>query len=63
MAELEGAAPSGLGARAVRNTLFILGARIISRVASLVVVLVLANSLGDVNYGRYTTLIAFSALV
>ena len=63
MAELEGAAPSGLGARAVRNTLFILGARIISRVASLVVVLVLANSLGDVDYGRYTTLIAFSALV
>ena len=63
MTEVGGMAPSALGARAVSNTLFILGARVVSRVISLVVVLVLANSLGDVNYGRYTTLIAFSALV
>ena len=63
MTELGAAAPSGLGARAVRNSLFILGARSVSRVVSLVVVLVLANSLGEDGYGRYTTLIAFSALV
>jgi O-antigen/teichoic acid export membrane protein len=63
MTELGASAPSGLGARAVSNTLFILGARIVSRVVSLVVVLVLANSLGADGYGRYTTLIAFSALV
>jgi O-antigen/teichoic acid export membrane protein len=35
----------------------------VSRVISLVVVIVLANALGDSNYGRYTTLIAYSALV
>lgn len=52
-----------LGARAVSNTLFVLGARIVSRLVSLVVVLVMANSLGDTQYGRYATLIAFSALV
>ena len=63
MTELGASAPSGLGARAVSNSLFILGARVVSRLVSLVVVLVLANSLGDVAYGRYTTLIAFSALV
>lgn len=63
MTELGASAPSTLGSRAVRNALFILAARVISRVVSLVTVLVLANSLGDVNYGRYTTLIAFSALV
>src|SRR2546426_1095215 len=63
MTELGASAPSGLGARAVRNSLFILGARVVSRLVSLVVVLVLANALGDVAYGRYTTLIAFSALV
>ena len=63
MTEPGASAPSGLGARAVSNTLFILGARIVSRVVSLVVVLFLANSLGADGYGRYTTLIAFSALV
>ncbi len=63
MTELGASAPSGLGARAVSNSLFILGARVVSRLVSLVVVLVLANSLGDVAYGRSTTLIAFSALV
>jgi O-antigen/teichoic acid export membrane protein len=61
--DVDATAPSGLGARAVRNTLFILTAGVFSRVVSLVVVLVLANSLGDDGYGRYTTLIAFSALV
>jgi O-antigen/teichoic acid export membrane protein len=52
-----------LGARAVRNTMFVLGARIVSRLVSLVVVIVLANALGADGYGRYTTLIALSGLV
>jgi O-antigen/teichoic acid export membrane protein len=52
-----------LGTRAVGNSVLILGARTISRLVSLVVVIVLANALGDSNYGRYTTLIAYSALV
>jgi O-antigen/teichoic acid export membrane protein len=55
--------PSGLGARAVSNAVFVLGARVASRLASLVVIIVLANALGPDGYGRYTTLIAFSALV
>jgi O-antigen/teichoic acid export membrane protein len=56
-------AAAELGTRAVSNALFILGARIVSRLVSLVVVIVLANALGDTNYGRYTTLIAYLALV
>src|SRR6266568_2014293 len=59
----EAGAPSHLGERTVRNTLFVLGARVISRLASLVVVVVLANTLGPDGYGRYTTLIAVSGLV
>ncbi len=63
MTDIGAAPPVDLGARAVRNTMFVLGARVVSRVASLVVVLVLANALGAIGYGRYTTLIAYSALV
>ena len=58
----EGAAEQ-LGTRVVSNSLFILAARTVSRVVSLVVVIALANSLGDSNYGRYTTLVAYSGLV
>ena len=57
------AAQAQLGARAVSNTVWVLCARIVSRIVSLVVVVVLANTLGADGYGRYTTLIAFSALV
>jgi O-antigen/teichoic acid export membrane protein len=57
------AAATQLGTRVVTNSLFILAARTVSRVISLVVVIALANSLGDSNYGRYTTLIAYSGLV
>ena len=67
MAEIEtdqaASAAAQLGNRAVSNSIFILAARVVSRVISLVVVIVLANALGDSNYGRYTTLIAYSALV
>jgi len=59
-----GAEPAtAIGTRAVRNSALVLGARIVSRVASLVVVVVLANALGADRYGRYTTLIALSALI
>jgi len=58
----EGAAAQ-LGNRAVSNSLLILLARTVSRVISLVVVIVLANALGDTRYGQYTTLIAYSGLV
>src|ERR1700687_5682943 len=60
--EAPGAA-AGLGTRAVSNAVFILGARAVSRVVSLVVVVSLANGLGDTGYGRYSTLIAYLALV
>jgi O-antigen/teichoic acid export membrane protein len=56
--------PAGrLGSRAVVNTALVLGARVVSRLIALVTVIVLARSLGDEAYGRYTTLIAYSALV
>jgi O-antigen/teichoic acid export membrane protein len=60
--EAAGAA-AGLGRRAVSNVVFILGARVVSRVVSLVAVVYLANGLGDDGYGRYATLIAYLALV
>jgi O-antigen/teichoic acid export membrane protein len=63
VSEQAAGAAAELGGRAVSNTLFILGARVVSRVVSLVVVVVLANALGDTQYGRYTTLIAYLALV
>ncbi|HKW58329.1 MAG TPA: flippase [Candidatus Dormibacteraeota bacterium] len=52
-----------LGGRAVTNSVLILAARTVSRVISLVVVIVLANALGATSYGQYTTLIAYSGLV
>jgi O-antigen/teichoic acid export membrane protein len=62
-AEQAAGAAAELGTRAVSNALVILGARVVSRLVSLVVVVVLANALGASNYGRYTTLIAYLALV
>jgi O-antigen/teichoic acid export membrane protein len=52
-----------LGGRAVVNTTLVLAARVVSRLVALVTVIVLARHLGDANYGRYTTLVAYSALV
>lgn len=52
-----------LGNRAVRNSLLVLAARVVSRLGALVTVVVLANHLGDTAYGRYTTMVAYSALV
>src|ERR1700674_5306244 len=58
-----GSAAAQLGNRAVSNSIFILAARSISKVISLVVVITLANALGDANYGRYTTMVVYSGLV
>jgi O-antigen/teichoic acid export membrane protein len=52
-----------LGSRAVSNTAVVLGARVLSRLAALVMVLVMARHLGDAGYGRYTTLVAYSGLI
>jgi O-antigen/teichoic acid export membrane protein len=52
-----------LGSRAVRNTVLVLGARVVSRLVALVMVVRLATYLGPDSYGRYTSLIAYSALV
>ena len=54
---------SSLGSRTVLNTALVLAARIVSRLVALVTVVVLANHLGGDGYGRYTTLVAYSALV
>lgn len=45
------------------NTTLVLAARVVSRLVALVMVIVLARHLGDTGYGRYATLIAYSALV
>ena len=45
------------------NTTLVLAARVVSRLVALVTVIVLARHLGDREYGRYTTLIAYSAIV
>lgn len=63
MSEVASNPTPDLGSRAVLNTAFVLGARIVSRLAALVLVLVLANHLGATGYGRYTTLVAYSAIV
>jgi O-antigen/teichoic acid export membrane protein len=63
VAETAESSAAELGTRAVSNSVFILAARTVSRVISLVVVIVLANALGDTRYGQYTTLIAYSGLV
>jgi O-antigen/teichoic acid export membrane protein len=63
VSEVTPAQAPDLGSRAVLNTAFVLGARIVSRLAALVLVLVLANHLGASRYGQYTTLVAYSAIV
>ena len=54
---------SQLAGRTVVNTTLVLAARVVSRLVALVTVIVLARHLGDAEYGRYTTLIAYSAIV
>ncbi|HEX6547109.1 MAG TPA: flippase [Candidatus Dormibacteraeota bacterium] len=52
-----------IGSLAVRNSLLVLAARVVSRLVALFTVVILANHLGDARYGRYVTMVAYSALV
>ncbi len=54
---------SGLGARALRFTILILVARIVSRVLALVAVVAIGNALGDSRFGQMQTAITYTALV
>lgn len=52
-----------LAGRAVRNSALVLAANVASRLIALVAVVVLARSLGPAQYGRYMTMISFSAII
>ena len=54
---------AGLGMRALRNTLLILVARVISRIIALVAVIAIGNSLGDTRFGEMQTAITYVSLV
>ncbi len=55
--------PAGLGMRALRNTLLILVARVISRIVALIAVIAVGNSLGDTRFGEMQTAITYVGLV
>ncbi|MGH7911839.1 MAG: flippase [Candidatus Dormibacteraceae bacterium] len=52
-----------LAGRAVRNSTLVLAANVVSRLVALVMVVVLARHLGPTQYGRYTTMVAYSAII
>lgn len=52
-----------LARRAVQNSTLVLAANIVSRLVALVTVIVLARSLGPTGYGRFTTMVSFSAII
>lgn len=52
-----------LGSRSVRNSIYMLAARTLSRLVALVVVVRMANYLGASNYGQFSTAITYSALI
>jgi O-antigen/teichoic acid export membrane protein len=54
---------SGLGSRALRNTVLILGARVVSRLIALVTVFATASSLHDARFGVFNTVVTITALV
>ena len=54
---------SGLGSRALRFTILILLARILSRLLALVAVVTIGNALGDTRFGEMQTAITYTALV
>src|SRR6266567_9265921 len=53
----------GLGSRALRNTIVVLTAKVIARLIALVTVLAASKHLGAANYGTFTTLINYTAIV
>jgi O-antigen/teichoic acid export membrane protein len=54
---------AGLGSRALRNTILILGARVVSRLIALVTVFATATALRDARFGVFNTVVTVSALV
>jgi len=54
---------AGLGSRALRNTVLILGARVVSRLIALVTVFATASRLGDARFGNFNTVVTVTALV
>jgi O-antigen/teichoic acid export membrane protein len=54
---------SGLGSRALRFTILILVARIVSRLLALVAVVTIGNALGDSRFGQMQTAVTYTALV
>jgi O-antigen/teichoic acid export membrane protein len=54
---------AGLGSRALRNTILILGARVVSRLIALVTVFATASSLRDARFGVFNTVVTVAALV
>ncbi len=58
------APPSGgLGSRALRNTALVLTAKVIARLIALVTVLAIIHHLSAASYGRFTTLVNYTAIV
>jgi O-antigen/teichoic acid export membrane protein len=54
---------SGMGSRALRFTILILVARVVSRLLALVAVVAIGNALGDTRFGEMQTAITYTALV
>jgi O-antigen/teichoic acid export membrane protein len=54
---------AGLGSRALRNTVLILGARVVSRLIALVTVFATASTLRDARFGDFNTVVTVAALV
>jgi O-antigen/teichoic acid export membrane protein len=52
-----------LAARTARNTALVVAARLVSKIFVFVVVLVVIRSMGQENYGRFTSLVVYAALV
>lgn len=58
-----GPRPTGMGTRALRNTILLLGTRIVSRVGALVSVITIGNALGDTHFGEMQTAVTYVNLV
>jgi O-antigen/teichoic acid export membrane protein len=54
---------AGIGSRALRNTVLILGARVVSRLIALVTVFATAAHLRDAHFGDFNTVVTVTALV
>ena len=57
------AASAGLGSRALRNTVTVLGAKVVARLIALATVIYIINSLEPRRYGAFTVLVNCTAIV